>query len=103
MKILNRHHEVNKMLFLSGEPVTDTIEALLNNFESYKHLYVRTLELMEKTLSESPYKKVSWSMKLSVLKATIIYFTLKDEKRTSIASLLEENTNFSYESKKSVW
>jgi hypothetical protein len=58
---------------------------------------------MEKTLSESPYKKVSWSMKLSVLKATIIYFTLKDEKRTSIASLLEENTNFSYDSKKSVW
>ncbi len=58
---------------------------------------------MEKTLSESPYKKVSWSMKLSVLKATIIYFNLKDEKLTSIASLLEENTNFSYESKKSVW
>jgi len=42
-------------------------------------------------------------MKLSVLKATIIYFTLKDEKRMSISSLLEENKNFSYEAKKSVW
>lgn len=42
-------------------------------------------------------------MKLSVLKSTIIYFAQKDEKRMSIASLLEENKVFSYESKKSVW
>lgn len=78
MRVLNRHGEVNKVLFLSGDPISETIESILNNFSTYKLVYVRTLELMEKTLSESPYKKVSWSMKLSVLKATIIYFTLKD-------------------------
>ncbi len=59
---------------------------LCSGFETFKISYLKALINIYEALDKSEYKKVGWSMKLSIFKTIIMYFNLEllynDEKNS---------------------